>query len=587
MLLPFDLLSHSNNNLKKDPLHKRQITLVVGTALVISTLCFAPIFAQVPPSLPLPPQRPPPPSLPPTPAPPPLAPVPVPPAGPESREFPALTVLVKDIELRGNTVFTHEQLKEVTAPYANRELTTEDIDALRLALTLYYINRGYVTSGAIVPDQDFAGDALIIQIVEGRLAKIDVEGNDWFRTSYIRSRIERGAGPPLNVVALQERLQLLQLDPRFQSINAELQPGLALGESNLNLQVTESNPFKVRFEFNNFQSPAVGAEQGLVTVEDQNLTGFGDSLSVQYGRSTGVDPILNVRYAVPIHPSDTTLSLQYRRFAFVVQEEPFKALDIENRAEIYSVGLRQPLYRSLQHEFAVSLTGEHEINKSFLLGEPFEFVAGATNGVFRVSAARFGQEYLYRTGQQVLAILSRFSFGIGDVLNSSSSSSLAESADGRFFAWLGEAQLVRQLELLRTQLVSRVTGQLTPDHLFPLEQMSVGGRYSVRGYREFALVRDNAVLASLEARVPFYTDAAGKDVLFIAPFVDYGQGWNSQVATPDPRTLASVGGGLIWNIPWRDSRFEIYYGKQLKRLDLGDGNLQDHGIHLQLVIQAV
>jgi hemolysin activation/secretion protein len=493
---------------------------------------------------------------------------------------------VKTIELRGNTVFTVEQLGEVTAPYTNRELTTEDIEALRVALTFYYINRGYVTSGAVVPDQDLAGNVLIIQIVEGRLAKIDVEGNYWFRASYIRSRIERGAGPPVNVQTLQEHLQLLQLDPRFERLNATLQPGLAPGENILNLRVTESNPFKVRFTFNNYLSPTVGAEQGLVTVEDQNLTGFGDSLSVQYGRSSGVDPLLNVRYAIPIHPSDTTLSLQYRRSAFVVQSEPFKALNIENKTEVYSVGLRQPLYRSLRHEFATSLTGEHETNKSFLLGEPFEFVAGATNGVFRVSAARLGQEYLYRTEQQVLAILSRFSIGIGDVLNSSSSSSLPGSADGRFFAWLGEAQYVRQLEFLRTQLVSRVTGQLTPDHLFPLEQMAVGGRYSVRGYREFSLVRDNAVLASLEARVPFYTNAAGKDVLLLASFVDYGQAWNSQVATPDPRTLASIGGGLIWNIPWKDSRFEIYYGKQLKRLDFGNGNLQDHGIHLQLVIQA-
>lgn len=567
-------------------MHKRNIALVMGISLVLSTHCFTPIFAQVPPSLPLPPQRPPPPTLPPKPAPPPLAPVPAPPPGPETREFPGLKILVKDIELRGNTVFTNEQLSEVTAPYTNRELTTEDIEALRLALTIYYINRGYATSGATVPDQDFAENVLIVQIIEGRLAKIDVEGNYWFRTSYIRSRIERGAGPPVNVNALQERLQLLQLDPRFQRMNAELQPGLALGESHLNLRVTESNPFKVRFQFNNYQSPTVGAEQGLVTVEHQNVTGFGDSLSVQYGRSRGVDPIINVRYAVPIHPSDTTLSLQYRRFAFAVQEEPFKALNIENRAEIYSVGLRQPLYRSLQHEFAVSLTGEHEKNKSFLLGEPFEFVAGATNGVFRVSAARFGQEYIYRTAYQVLSILSRFSIGIGDVLNSSSSSSVAGSADGRFFAWLGEAQWVRQLEFLRTQLVSRVTAQLTPDHLFPLEQMSVGGRYSVRGYREYSLVRDNATIASFEARIPFYTTAAGVDTLFLAPFVDYGHSWNSQVATPDPRTLASVGGGLIWNIPWRDSRFEIYYGKQLNRLKLGDGNLQDHGVHLQLVVQA-
>src|SRR5207253_4360767 len=262
------------------------------------------------------------------------------------------------------------------------------------------------------------------------------------------------------------------------------------------------------------------------TVEHQNVTGFGDSLSVQYGQSRGVNPILNVSYAVSIHPGDTTLLLQYRRSAFAVQAEPFKSLNIENRTEIYSVGLRQPLYRSLQHEFAVSLTGEHEINKSFLLGEPFEFVAGATNGVFRVSAARFGQEYIYRTGQQVLSILSRFSIGIGDVLDSSSSSSVAGSADGRFFAWLGEAQLVRQLEFLRTQLVSRITAQLTPDHLFPLEQVSVGGRYSVRGYREYSLVRDNATLASFEARVPIYSTASGVDTLLLAPFVDYGRAWN-------------------------------------------------------------
>lgn len=465
-------------------MHRTQPSIsVTGTVILCTLLLSTTVQAQVPPGLPLPPQRPQPPSLPPVAPPPPLAPLPAPPTGAESGEYQGQKVRVTDIVLRGNTVFTTEQLGEVTTPYSNRELTTEEIESLRLALTLYYVNRGYVTSGAIVPDQDLANNVLMIHIIEGKLAKIDVEGNDWFRSSYIRSRVERGAGPPVNVQTLQEHLQMLQLDPRFERLNATLQPGLAMGESNLNLRVTESNPFKVRLEFNNFQSPTVGAEQGLVTVEDQNVTGFGDSLSVQYGRSSGVNPILNVRYAIPIHPSDTTLSLQYRRFTFVVQQEPFKALDIENRAEIFSVGLRQPIYRSLQHEFAVSLTGEHEVNKSFLLGEPFEFVAGATNGVFRVSAARFGQEYTYRSDQQVLTLLSRLSLGIGDVLNSNSSSSVAGSADGRFFAWLGEAQYVRQLDLLRTQLVSRVTGQLTPDHLFPLEQMSVGGRYSVRGYR--------------------------------------------------------------------------------------------------------
>lgn len=544
--------------------------------------------AQVPPGLPLPPPLP---KLPDKPQPsPPVLPEEEPPSAPlipKQRELvPPIRVTVKDIALQGNTVFTAEQLREVTDPLIKPgELTTEDIETLRLALTRYYVDRGYATSGAIVPDQDLADKILTIQIIEGRLTKIDVEDNYWFRSPYIRWRVERGAGPPVNVLTLQEHLQLLQLDSRFTRINANLKPGLALGESYLNLRVTEANPIKVRLGFNNYLSPTVGAEQGFLNLEHQNITGFGDQLSVYAAGSSGAHPVVTVNYAIPIHPTDTTLSFQYRRFAFVVREEPFDVLDIENRAEGYRIGLRQPLLRSLRHDLAVSITGEHQINRSFLLGSPFEFTAGATNGVFRISALRFGQEYLYRTDRQVLAFLSRFSVGFGDVLGSSTSSSLPGSADGRFFAWLGEAQWVRQVELLRTQLVSRVTAQLTPDHVFPLEQLAVGGRYSVRGYREFALVRDNAVLASVEARIPVYSSGE-RDVLFVAPFLDFGHSWSSEVGTPHPRTLASVGAGVIWNIPWKDSRFELYYGKQLNRLEVGNGNLQDHGIHLQVVLSA-
>lgn len=561
----------------------------VGVAALVSILFTVGVgYAQGIPGLPIPPPRP---TLPDTPqGTPPVLPksdTSPPPVAPRHQDLtPPIRISVKDIAIQGNTVLSAEQLRTVTEPFIQkRELTTEDIEALRLALTRYYIDRGYATSGAIVPDQELVDNVLLIQIIEGRLAKIEVEENYWFREPYIRWRVERGAGPPVNVLTLQEQLQLLQLDPRFTRLNANLKPGLALGESHLNLRVTEANPFKARVGFNNYLSPTVGAEQGFLSLEHQNVTGFGDQLSVYAAGSSGAHPVITVNYAIPIHPTDTTLSFQYRRFAFAVKSEAFKALDIENRSEGYRIGLRQPLLRSLRHELAFSITGEHQTNRSFLLGEPFEFTAGATNGVFRISALRVGQEYLYRTESQVFAFFSRFSVGFGDVLGSSSGNAVAGSADGRFFAWLGEAQWVRQLEFLRTQLVSRASAQLTPDHLFPIEQVAVGGRFSVRGYREFALVRDNAVLASLEARVPVYSRAE-KDVLFVAPFLDFGHSWSSEIGTLHPRTLASVGAGVIWNLPWKDSRFELYYGKQLNRLEVGHGNLQDHGIHLQVVIQA-
>jgi len=136
-------------------------------------------------------------------------------------------------------------------------------------------------------------------------------------------------------------------------------------------------------------------------------------------------------------------------------------------------------------------------------------------------------------------------------------------------------------------VIGRVDVQLANKHLFPLEQIPVGGRFSVRGYRENSLVRDNGMLASVEFRVPLYRSVHGEDVVQLAPFVDYGSAWNNMVSTGYPGFLASVGTGLRWNIlPQDRARFEIYWGQQLNHYDTGHGTLQDHGIHLQLVIQV-
>ncbi len=281
---------------------------------------------------------------PPFPTPPPPLPEGVPPPPPPSRVEPPppilppakpslgmIRVFVREIRVVGSTVFSKDELAKLTAPYLNRELTSEDLEALRMALTLHYVNNGYVTSGAVIPDQTVADGVLTLQIVEGRLARIDVEGNKWFVPSYIQKRIELSAGPPVNMNKIQERLQLLQETPGITRLNAELRPGLKLGESVMNVKVTEALPFKIWLDFNNYQSPTVGAERGLITVAAQSLTGHGDILTVQYGYSRGVNPQIDARYTLPITRWDTTFSVQYRKNDFKVVESPFQRSGYQER----------------------------------------------------------------------------------------------------------------------------------------------------------------------------------------------------------------------------------------------------------------
>jgi hemolysin activation/secretion protein len=535
-----------------------------------------------------------------TPKPAPMEPTaPAPPAEMQER-LPPVKVFVREFRFEGHTVFTAQELQAVAAPYVNREVTTEDLESLRTAVTLLYVQRGYVTSGAVIPDQAVAEGIVRFQIIEGTLAEINVEGARWLWPSYYRRRIALGAGPPVNIYALQERLQLLQQDSLVQRINAELRRGVAPGESELNVRVSEYRPFKAWLTFDNYQPPAVRAERGLATIAHDSLTGNGDRFQFTYGQSlpindtTGVLPLIHTSYILPFTPYDTRLVVAYRRSDFEVVTNPFKALGIEGHTEIFSVMLQQPVYRTLNHQVTLGVQGEYLYNKNLLLGQPFDFFAGYQNGVANVAALRFLQDWTYRTQDSVIGVRSRFSVGV-DVLDATINS--GPVADGRYFSWIGQFQGLHRFEQYAgAQLLGRIDLQVANDRLFPLEQIPVGGRYSVRGYREISLLRDNAFLFSIEPRLPLsrWVFGAREDLIQVAPFFDYARAWAAKGSTNEPMQLMSIGAGLRTNfLPNNQGYFEIYWGYRLRGGSNNDppyttsGNLQDHGLHMQMVLQVL
>jgi len=497
-------------------------------------------------------------------------------------------VFVRKIVVTGSTVFTKEEIATVTAPYENRNVNMEDLELLRRALTLLYVNKGYINSGAVIPDQTVVNGLITLQVIEGKLTNIDVEGNKWFRDSFLRDRIMLGARTPVDVHALQDRLQLLQQDQRIQRIQAELRPGGNPGESELTVRVEEKSPYYIWLAFNNYQSPAVGAERGLLTLAHQNLSGRGDILSLTYGGSSGLNPLIDVWYAVPINVHDTSLLFRYRKNDFGVVDKVFGPLDIVSKSESFEITLRQPVYRTLDQEFALALTLEHETNRTSLLGEPFSFSPGEVNGRSIVIPLRFLQEWTYRTQRQVFALRSRFSFGM-DAMDATINDD-KRIPDGKFFSWLGQFQWARLIDLLDSQLLFRADLQLSNQPLLPIEQIGVGGRYSVRGYRENLLVRDQAFITSLEARIPIVQNKRWADYLQVCPFFDYGRATNKDLPTPSPKDISSVGLGLRWSalgikLPVTlKPEVELYWGHPLRHIDQPHEELQDSGIHFQVAV---
>lgn len=560
-----------------------RLLLVLGTSLIAAHLL--PAHAQVPPLPPSDPtlkqlERPgkPPPKY----QPPPEEPVlpTLPPPRKEERLGAQFKVFVRKFRFIGNTVFSEQALSRITAPYENREIISEELQEVRHKLSLYYVNKGYLNSGVVIPDQEVKEGIIRLQIIEGKLSDIEVSGNTWLRSGYIAKRLALGAGSPLNIYKLQERLLILRQNPLIERINAELGPGVTVGKGILKVKVAEQRPYTLTLAFNNYRSPSIGSKQGEVVAAHSNLTGWGDRLWARYGLTEGVDEVA-ATYAIPLNAYDTTLGLRFDRSSALVIEEPFSELDITSETETYGVALSQPFYLSPYQTFSIGLALERRHSETFLLGIPFSFSPGVRNGKSDVTVVRFSQEWLSRSLTQLIAARSIFSVGI-DALDATVNPS---PPDGKFFTWLGQFQWVRRLPHRDSEVLFRSDVQLAGETLLPIEKFPIGGANSVRGYRENQLVRDNGWVSSLEFRVPVFrlplpwlSERPEEGLVQLVPFADFGWSWNTGSSTPEPEIIYSVGLGIRWD-PTRRIHGQLYWGKALKDVDNPDTDLQDEGIH--------
>jgi hemolysin activation/secretion protein len=231
---------------------------------------------------------------------------------------------------------------------------------------------------------------------------------------------------------------------------------------------------------------------------------------------------------------------------------------------------------------AVGVAFDRRQNHSELLGQGFNVSPGAVNGWMTVSVLGISQEYIQRGQNDVLALRSTFNIGL-DVLGSTDDG-VSGDPDGTFFAWVGQAQYIRRLFNTQNQVILRCTGQWTDDSLLALEQISVGGYSTVRGYLENQLVRDKGVAGTIEFRVPVLYNKSGNPMAQLAPFFDAGGAWNVGGST-DPKTIYSAGIGLLLN-PCKYFSGQIYWGYRFRDIDMPENNLQDQGITFQVNVNV-
>ena len=484
---------------------------------------------------------------------------------------------VEKVTVTGSTIFTSEELNAIVSSIEGRSVSLEEIEETVRQITRLYLAEGYITSRAILPEQEIEDGEIEIRIIEGSIADIEIEGNDKVDNEYIRQRLELGTDTPVRVDRLEGRLQLLKASSLIDDIEANLQPAPGEGQSNLVVEVEEANLFVWGANLDNYETVSTGAERIGVTLGYLDITGNQDSLITAFNHSLSASSwSFNGNYNLPVNPKEGTLQLRTNIERNEIVGDDFESLDLEGDSELYEISFRQPIINTLQKEFAVSAGFSFQESRDFFNGVRLP-------GTQRTNVLKFGQDYTLRDAKGVWAFRSQFNLGI-DLFNATTEDVPNDGADAIFVSWLAQAQRLQRLSE-NNLLVIQSDLQLTPDNLLPSEQFVIGGIQSVRGYRQNARLADSGFRISVEDRI---TVARRKDddtpLLQLTPFTELGVVWNTSNDDPDDNFLASIGLGVLWQ-PISGLNVRLDYAPPLVDLeDIGD-NVQEDGLYFSINYQ--
>ncbi|HAC63037.1 MAG TPA: peptide transporter [Cyanothece sp. UBA12306] len=488
---------------------------------------------------------------------------------------------VEKFEFIGSTVFSQERLAELTERFTQRPISYGELTEAATIITQFYIDNGYYTSGAYLPSQSVKDGVVTIEILEGKLADIEITIEGRLNESYVRDRLELAAATPLNVPQLLEALQLLQLDPIIKNIQSELASGTTSGTNILKVNIVTADTFDFRAVLDNGRVPSVGSFRRGTRITERNLTGNGDRLNLSYRNSDGSNDV-EVSYTYPFTASNGTITVGYRSLPSWIIEPPLDALSISSNYDKYFISIRHPVWQNPSEEFAVGLTFDHQKNQTDLgvLGRGFPITPGSDiNGRTFITSLRFFQEWTQRDQEQVLAARSDFNFGIDALGNTEAYDAPfnPNAPETTYFLWRGQAQWAR-LFAPETLFLVQTDIQIADRPIIPIEQFALGGLGSVKGYRQNLRLTDNGFFTNVEFRYPVWQIPEESFVMQVIPFFNIGTSWNNDRPEFNPNTLASVGLGLSWRIN-DNFNARLDFAIRLTDVETREKNWQENGIY--------
>nr|WP_246252311.1 ShlB/FhaC/HecB family hemolysin secretion/activation protein [Mesorhizobium camelthorni] len=461
-----------------------------------------------------------------------------------------ITLVIRDIQIEGSTVFSAGDLQPYWRELLGREVSLLEVFEVAATLTAHYGQQGYLLSRVIVPPQELDphGAVIRLQAVEGYIDEVVwPDGLSRYRDLFTGYATKITEQRPIKAEQL-ERYLLLANDLPGLMFRSNLRASEQNPGASTLVLTMEQTPYDASLSTNNHSTEASGPYQGLISGRLNNTFGLHERFHLGYALagptfdsnqpelhylSFGYDQVLN--------SEGLTFSLSGNASWGDPGTPLLSDIAYQTEGLNLSTAVSYPFIRTRSTNLTGTLAFDLEHSKGFS-------AAGlASEDRLRILRTELAYDFADRWSgiNQVIWSASQGIDGLGSTKNDNPN---ASRTPGKVDFFKTTLFLSRQQPLPeRFSIYVSAYGQLAADPLLSSQECGYGGRRFGRGFDPSIVTGDHCLILNGELRYDLGVPEPLSGALdYLQPYVfaDYGRIWNIDAPAGTPGTDDGTSAGL-------------------------------------------
>lgn len=437
---------------------------------------------------------------------------------------------LREVRFGPSAFLSATALDGVAGPYLGREVGIAELNAILDAANALYAERGITTARAVLSAQAIRDGVVQVDLVEGRLGALTVQGNTRTDAEFVRARVSQRDGEVVDTDALRRDLVYFNrtTDLRAQAL---LRAGAGVGSTDVLVNVTEPARRFVDVFADTAGVDSTGRERIGFRAYVNGLAGTSDRLAASFAYAQG-GLEGQASYSWIVSRRNARLGASYTRSRISIINGAFRDLDIEGNSSAIGIDFVQP-FKATQ---AWLVNGLATVSRA----QSDTSISGRRIADTRSTVLSLGISAAHQAPGREWAVTQLVSSVAADT-----------PIDGRdrFTLGVGNLTYIQRLGSTAWAMRGLAGWQLAADDALPASSLfQVGGTGSVRGYERGVLSGPRGYYANLELHRSFgeQWDVYG--------FADRG---GVRGDYPTSADITGIGLGASWQRGWLSASVDL------------------------------